>query len=232
MRWRSGSGGAWCARGCCGSGACRATPGAPPVPGTPGTGASGRRAERTLPEAPGFARAGETPMTPRGRPPGDDATSAPDPSPVLRSGAGRAGSGGRRRTVAGSRDRGKCPPPGPHPPGPRRRGPLQRGSVPDTGDAPGAGCRHPAGRGRCSGRARAAPAGPGPVRTTGPAGVRAHAAGRGVKRLVHQGAEAGCRAPCACFAADDASLRCGVPRGQVGRAEGEGAGDEFRRTCS
>ncbi len=34
------------------------------------------------------------------------------------------------------------------------------------------------------------------------------------------------------FGADAASLRCGVPRGRVGRAEGEGAGDDFRRTCS
>ncbi len=40
------------------------------------------------------------------------------------------------------------------------------------------------------------------------------------------------RVPAARFAADAASLRCGVSRGRVGRAEGEGAGDEFRRTCS
>ncbi|EFF92650.1 hypothetical protein SSTG_02969 [Streptomyces sp. e14] len=34
------------------------------------------------------------------------------------------------------------------------------------------------------------------------------------------------------FGADAASLRCGVPRGRVGRAEWEGAGDGFRRTRS
>lgn len=34
------------------------------------------------------------------------------------------------------------------------------------------------------------------------------------------------------FGADAASLRCGVSRGRVGRAEGEGAGNECRRTCS
>ncbi len=46
------------------------------------------------------------------------------------------------------------------------------------------------------------------------------------------GGKAARRVPAACFGGDDACLRCGVPRGRVGRAEGEGAGDELRRTCS
>lgn len=40
------------------------------------------------------------------------------------------------------------------------------------------------------------------------------------------------RTSAARFGADAASLRCGVSRGRVGRAEGEGAGNECRRTCS
>jgi len=54
----------------------------------------------------------------------------------------------------------------------------------------------------------------------------------GAASRAHQGIGGDRRMPAARFAADDASLRCGVPRGRVGRAEGEGAGDEFRRTCS
>jgi hypothetical protein len=55
---------------------------------------------------------------------------------------------------------------------------------------------------------------------------------RGTKNPVHQRIGDSRRTPAARFAADAASLRCGVPRGRVGRAEGEGARDEFRRTCS
>ncbi len=55
---------------------------------------------------------------------------------------------------------------------------------------------------------------------------------RGTENPVHQRIGDSRRTPAARFAADAASLRCGVPRGRVGRAEGEGARDEFRRTCS
>lgn len=54
--------------------------------------------------------------------------------------------------------------------------------------------------------------------------------GRGIpRRAPHKGAR---RTGAARFRADAASLRCGVSRGRVGRAEGEGAGNECRRTCS
>ncbi len=69
------------------------------------------------------------------------------------------------------------------------------------------------------------------VGTTVPGDGRVHAANRTENRP-HQGVHEGRKVPAACFVADGASLRCGVPRGRVGRAEGEGAGYEFRRTCS
>lgn len=93
---------------------------------------------------------------------------------------------------------------------------------------------HPA---RCGGRVRfpaargAGPAGAVRGRTPGSDARRGPRANR-TETPAHQGVRGGRRTPAACFAADDASLRCGVPRGRVGRAEGEGAGYEFRRTCS
>lgn len=86
-------------------------------------------------------------------------------------------------------------------------------------------------RGSRPGRVRARSHGARSIRTTGPRAYRAHRV-QGAESPAHQGFGGGRRMPAARFAADAASLRCGVPRGRVGRAEGEGAGDEFRRTCS
>ncbi|RVU17895.1 hypothetical protein EOT10_32850 [Streptomyces antnestii] len=56
---------------------------------------------------------------------------------------------------------------------------------------------------------------------------------RGAQRSPSAAGRTGLRTPAGPrFVRDAASLRCGVPQGRVGRAEGEGARDEFRRTCS
>lgn len=117
------------------------------------------------------------------------------------------------------------------------------GSPPPYERHPGAALRGRRSRGRGTGRLR----GPFPDaargnlqglspgaaqgRTTGP-GARADTSITSPNPAAHQGNSRGWRRPAACFAADAASLRCGVPRGRVGRAGGEGAGYGLRRTYS
>ncbi|CAM5681240.1 hypothetical protein STENM223S_07675 [Streptomyces tendae] len=121
----------------------------------------------------------------------------------------------------------------------RRRGPAGRGSRALPGPpaaVPRDACAYrchtvPVMSGTVPGRTgNAAPPARDPCPQAGGPGARRPGAwagaqdGRGVRR--------GRKRATARFAADAASLRCGVPRGRVGRAEGEGARDEFRRTCS
>ncbi|AWW38062.1 hypothetical protein DN051_16550 [Streptomyces cadmiisoli] len=92
----------------------------------------------------------------------------------------------------------------------------------------------PVARSWAPGRPRAVGSDRGVRADCGPRGVRGRSRGSSCPRRRRDAAvRAAARpVPAACFGEDAASLRCGVPRGQVGRAEGEGAGDEFRRTCS
>ncbi|CAM5381937.1 hypothetical protein SHIRM173S_09262 [Streptomyces hirsutus] len=90
------------------------------------------------------------------------------------------------------------------------------------GDVSDAGCRRPA-RTRPVVRQGARPGcdGLGPIRTTGPAVVRAHLVDRGAKCPVRPGVESGARVPGACFAADDASLKVWSSSG-TSRSSGRG----------